>query len=110
TSAYYTDSSLIFRLELSRCPTGTTINISGNNFIANSVITISFDGSPIATNPGTITANSTGGFTGSIIVPSSSIAGLHTVNARDASSNSASAQFTVSTTAALTIRTQNNVI
>src|SRR2546426_99209 len=87
-------------------PVSTTINISGNNFIANSVITISFDGSPIATNPGTITANSTGGFTGSIIVPSSSIAGLHTVNARDASSNSASAQFTV-TTPIISLNTTN---
>src|SRR5207245_2845739 len=108
-SAQFTVTTPIISLNPTSGPTGTTVNISGNNFIANSVVTISYDGSPIATNPGTITANSTGGFTGSIIVPSSSIAGLHTVNEQDTSSNSASAQFTISTTAALTIRTQNNV-
>src|SRR3989475_1301486 len=95
-SAQFTVTTSSISLNPTSGPTGTTINISGNNFVANSVIAISYDGSPIATNPGTITANSTGGFTGSIIVPSS-IAGLHTVSAQDASSNSASAQFTVTT-------------
>src|SRR3989475_5202429 len=95
-SAQFTVTTSSISLNPTSGPTGTTINISGNNFVANSVIAISYDGSPIATNHGTITANSTGAFTGSIIVPSS-IAGLHTVSARDASSNSASAQFTVTT-------------
>src|SRR2546425_877379 len=75
-------------------PTGTTVNISGSNFAANSGITISYDNNPVTTTPTTVTANSAGGFSGSITVPSSG-AGPHTVNATDASSNSASAQFTV---------------
>src|SRR2546428_491473 len=77
-------------------PVGTTVNISGSNFAANSGITISYDNAGITTTPTTITSTSTGSFTGSITVPSS-IAGLHTVNATDASSNSASAQLTVTT-------------
>src|SRR2546428_436710 len=79
-------------------PTGTTVNISGSNFAANSGITISYDNAGIATTPTTITTTSTGSFTGSITIPSSSIAGSHTVKATDASANSASAQFTVTTT------------
>src|SRR2546427_1301593 len=78
-SAQFTVTTPSISLNPTSGPTGTTINISGSNFVANSVIVISYDGSPTATNPGTITANSTGGFTGSIIVPSSSIAGPHTV-------------------------------
>src|SRR2546427_3952626 len=79
-------------------PVGTTVNISGSNFAANSGITISYDNAGITTTPTTITSTSTGSFTGSITVPSS-IAGLHTVNATDASNNSASAQFIVKTPA-----------
>src|SRR5256712_200336 len=80
-------------------PTGTTVNISGSNFAANSGITISYDNSTIATNPVIITTDSTGSFAGSITVPTSSGAGTHTVKAADASSNSASASFTVTTPA-----------
>src|SRR3989475_4931604 len=76
-------------------PTGATVNISGSNFVPNSGIMISYDGSAITSTPTTITATSTGSFTGSITIPSSSAAGPHAVKARDASSNSASAQFTV---------------
>src|SRR2546428_8273341 len=65
-------------------PTGTTVNISGSNFAANSGITISYDNAGIATTPTTITTTSTGSFTGSITIPSSSAAGTHTVKATDA--------------------------
>src|SRR3989475_788425 len=78
-------------------PTGTTVNISGSNFAANSGITISYDNAGIATTPTTITTTSTGSFTGSITIPSSSAAGTHTVKATDGSANSASASFTVTT-------------
>src|SRR5256712_1053471 len=78
-------------------PAGTAVNISGSNFAANSGITISYDNNAITTTPATITTDSTGGFTGSITVPSSSAAGTHTVKATDASANSASASFTVTT-------------
>src|SRR2546428_3383106 len=92
-------------------PTGTTVKISGSNFVANSGITISYDNAGITTTPTTITSTSTGSFTGSITIPSSSAAGSHTVKAIDASSNSASAQFTVmtTTTSTLTVTTQDMV-
>src|SRR5947209_14443234 len=62
-------------------PAGTTVTVTGKNFAANSGITISYDGAGITT-PTTITTNSTGGFIGSITVPSSA-AGPHTVKATD---------------------------
>src|SRR2546428_11940711 len=84
-------------------PTGTTVTVTGKNFAANSGITISYDGSAITTTPTTITTDSTGSFTGSITIPSSSGAGTHTVKATDASNHPASAQFTVTTTPIATI-------
>src|SRR5205807_1941178 len=90
-------------LNPSNGPTGTTVNISGSNFAANSGVTISYENNTIATNPSIITTDSTGSFTGSITVPSSSGAGSHAVSATDASSNSASASFTVTTTPVATI-------
>src|SRR2546426_870701 len=94
-SAQFTVTTPAITLNPTSGPTGTTINISGNNFVANSVVTISYDNAGIATTPTAITATSTGAFTGSITVPSSSSAGGHTVKATDGSSNSASASFTV---------------
>src|SRR3989449_10305180 len=73
-------------------PAGTAVTVTGKNFAANSGITISYDGSAITTTPTTVTTDSTGGFTGSITVPSSA-AGPHTVKATDASNHPASAQF-----------------
>src|SRR5205807_7227222 len=78
-------------------PAGTTVTVTGKNFAANSGITISYDGAGITT-PTTITTNSTGGFIGSITVPSSA-AGPHTVKARDAAAHPASASLTVTTPA-----------
>src|SRR5438445_1474394 len=89
-------------------PAGTTVTVTGSNFTANSGITISYDGTAVATTPGTITASSSGGFSAAFTVPTSA-AGSHTVNAKDAASNSASAQFTVttSTTSTLGVKTQD---
>src|SRR2546427_2189696 len=102
-SAQLTVTTPSISLSPSSGPTGTTVNISGSNFVANSAVTISYDGSAITTTPTAITTTSTGSFTGSITVPSSSGAGLRTVNAADASSNSASASFSVTTTPVATI-------
>src|SRR5439155_549682 len=63
--------------------TGTAVTVSGSNFAPNSGITITYDGAGIATTPTTITTTSTGSFSGSIIIPSSSSAGSHTVKATD---------------------------
>src|SRR5438445_3192345 len=79
-------------------PTGTSVIVTGSNFVANSGITVKLDGTNLATIPATITTTSTGGFTASISIPSTSAIGLHSVSATDASANSASAQFTVTAT------------
>ena len=84
-------------------PTGTTVTVTGINFKGNTAITTTYDGAAITTNPATITSTSTGGFTESITIPSTSTAGPHTVSAKSSGSNLASAQFTVTTTPLSTI-------
>src|SRR5947208_12390330 len=83
-------------------PTGTSVTVTGSNFVANSAITISYDNTAITTNPATVTTTSTGSFSATITIPASTAA-PHTISATDASSNSASAQFTVTTTPVATI-------
>src|SRR3989454_663076 len=84
-------------------PAGTTVTVTGINFKGNTAITTTYDGAAITTNPATITTTSTGGFTESITIPSTSTAGPHTVSAKSSGSNLASAQFTVTTTPLSTI-------
>ena len=78
-------------------PAGTTVTITGSLFLPGSVVTISYDGTAVATTPATITTDLSGGFSATFTVPAST-AGSHTVSAKDAASNSASAQFTVTAT------------
>src|SRR2546428_89782 len=112
SSASATTSPATTQASISLSPTsgnaGTTVTVIGSNFTANSGITISYDGTAVATTPGTITTSSSGGFSAAFTVPTSA-AGSHTVNAKDAASNSASAQFTVttSTTSTLGVKTQD---
>src|SRR3989441_10038228 len=78
-------------------PAGTTVTVTGSNFATSTTITISYDGAAITTNPATVTSTSTGGFTETITIPSTSTAGPTTSNAKTAASNIASATFTVTT-------------
>src|SRR5207245_8619241 len=78
-------------------PAGTTVTVTGINFKGNTAITTTYDGVAITTNPATVTSTSTGGFTESITIPSTSTAGSHTVSAKSSGSNLASATFTVTT-------------
>ena len=73
---------------------GSTVSVSGSGFAANSLITIKFDATNQNTSPAVITTVSTGSFSATFVVPASAI-GSHTVASVDASSNSASATFTV---------------
>src|SRR5438132_785660 len=41
---------------------GSSITVTGTNFASSSGITVSYDGSAVSTNPGTITTSSSGGF------------------------------------------------
>src|SRR2546428_9009840 len=77
---------------------GTTVTVTGSLFFPSSDVTVSYDGTAVATNPSTITTDLTGGFSATFTVPASA-AGSHTVSANDAVSDSASAQFTVTSTA-----------
>src|SRR5438445_10362676 len=82
-------------------PAGTTVTVTGSLFLPDSVVTISYDGTTVTTTPGTIITDLTGSFSATFTVPAST-AGSHTVNATDALSNSASVQFTVTTSISLT--------
>src|SRR5438445_9850276 len=73
-----------------------TVTFTGTTSSPSTGITISYDGTAVATTPGTITTDTSGGFSATFKVPSST-EGPHTVTAKDASSNSASAQFTFTT-------------
>src|SRR2546428_1229295 len=97
-SAQFTVTTPSVSLNPTSGPTGTSVTVTGSNFVANSGITVKLDGTNLATTPATITTTSTGGFTASFTIPSTSAAGLHTLSATDASANSASAQFTVTAT------------
>src|SRR2546425_5140016 len=77
-------------------PAGTTVTITGSLFLPDSVVTISYDGTAVTTTPGTITTDLSGGFSATFTVPASTV-GSHTVSAKDAASNSASAQFIITT-------------
>src|SRR2546428_119512 len=89
-------------------PSGTVVKVTGNHFSPNSAITIKYDTSLVSTTPAVITTDSAGSFTGTFTVPSSTT-GSHTVSAADASTKSASTQFTVTTTSTLTVNTQDRV-
>src|SRR3989475_1389680 len=89
-------------------PAGSTIAVSGNTFLSNSAVTISYDGAAVTTNPGTITTDSSGSFTATFTEPAPST-GSHTVIAKDAASGLASAQFTVTSTTTTISLTVNSV-
>jgi hypothetical protein len=74
-------------------PIGTSVTVTGSNFIYNSTITINFDGNPMNTNPVTISAGPTGNFSATFNTPLDS-AGIKQVSVTDGV-NSPYANFTV---------------
>src|SRR3989442_3060105 len=78
-------------------PAGSTIAVSGNSFLSNSAVTVSYDSAAVTTNPGAITTDSSGSFKATFTEPAPAT-GSHTVIAKDAASGLASAQFTVTST------------
>src|SRR5438445_429877 len=91
-SAQYTVTPSI-SLSPTTGPTGTIVTIKGTGFAASSGITVTYSGASVTTTPGTISTNSTGGFTATFTVPAS-VAAPHTVVATDGS-HTASKKFTV---------------
>jgi hypothetical protein len=88
-------------------PVGTTVTVTGSNFITNSIMAINFDGNSIATNPSTVTANATGWFSATFNFNVNDTAGVKQVLASDGV-NSASANFTV--TPSITLSPTNGPI
>ncbi|MEM2759964.1 MAG: IPT/TIG domain-containing protein [Nitrososphaerales archaeon] len=72
---------------------GTTVTVTGTNFVANTPVTIKLDGNAIATNPASVTTTSTGTFTATITIPSIAV-GSHTVSVT-VGTKTASATFTL---------------
>jgi hypothetical protein len=69
---------------------GDTVTVSGTGFNANLPVTIYFD----ATSRGTVTANTTGAFSGFTFTVPESYRGTHMVKGTDASGNYATVDFT----------------
>ena len=87
---------------------GTTVTATGTTFSPSHAITLTYDGTALITSPSTITSNSTGGFSATFQVPTST-AGTHQVQATDGT-NTYSALFTVasgSSTISLNTNTTN---
>ena len=88
----YVDTALT--LSPSSGPVGKTVSMAGSTFSSLHTITITWDGSTLATNPSVITSNLTGGFQATFQVPTSTI-GSHKVQATDGT-NTHSTLFTIS--------------
>ncbi len=73
---------------------GTTINVTGSNFIDNSIININFAGNPTTTSPYPIAADPTGSFSATFNFNFNDSAGINQVMASDGV-NSAFANFNV---------------
>src|SRR2546422_9609298 len=84
-------------------PAGTTVTVTGINFKGNTAITTTYDGAAITTNPATVTSTSTGSFTATITVPSTSTACRSPSTANHSKKKLASTQFTVTTAPVPTI-------
>ncbi len=89
-TAVYRDTAIA--LAPSRGSVGNAVSVTGTTFSPSHTITLTWDGSTLATNPSVITSNLTGGFTATFQVPASTV-GSHKVTATDAT-NTHSALFT----------------
>jgi len=76
-------------------PIGSSVNMTGSGFAASQPVIVTFAGSTIQTIPVSFNTNGVGFFNASFTVPTGQTAGGKTVNATDASSNSAIATFTL---------------
>ena len=88
-TAVYRDTGLT--LSPTSGPTGTTVSVTGIAFSNNHQVTLTWDGT---TSLGTVTTDSTGGFSTTFQVPTAPN-GSHTVQATDGAGNIHSAPFTV---------------
>ncbi len=73
---------------------GTSVTVTGSNFVDNSNININFDGNPTVTNPSSIVADASGSFSATFIFSYNDTAGIKQISASDGF-NSAFANFAV---------------
>jgi len=76
---------------------GNTLTIEGNGFDANKTMTITWGGSAIATNPATVTTNSSGAFSANITIPGTQ-AGNYTVTVSDSTNVATATVIVIATT------------
>lgn len=62
---------------------GSSVTATGTTFLPSHVVTLSLDGTNLATNPASVVTNSTGGFIATFMIPAGISTGLHTVSATD---------------------------
>jgi len=74
---------------------GKPVEVSGTGFGEKEVITITFDGYAVFTDPILIKTNRKGSFSGSFFVPSYAMSGISKIEASDGSFNTAEAQLTI---------------
>jgi hypothetical protein len=72
---------------------GSSVTVSGSGFNPNSVITLRFDSTTLATSPIVVTTTPAGTFSGMITVPTGVAVGGHTISATDESGRIGSTVF-----------------
>ena len=91
-TAVFKDTALVLNPTGGLAGTSITVTVTGTTFLANHVITLTYDSATLVTNPAKITSNSAGGFSATFQVPPGSV-GPHLVQATDGT-NTHSALFT----------------
>ena len=108
---YANTTFLVTTSNISVSPTngsiGTTVTVTGSNFVDNSNINMNFDGNPTVTSPSSIVADASGSFSATFIFSFNDSAGTKQIAANDGF-NSAFANFAV--TPAITINPTNGPI
>jgi hypothetical protein len=85
-------------------PPGSTVSITGHGFFgADFIRSVTFDGTPVATNPTPIPTDDAGNFHASFTVPAGAAVGNHTVVATGQMGGTAQAPFTVAAPNALAL-------
>ncbi len=80
---------------------GDQVTVTGTGFDASKAVTVTFDGSPVTTEPASVATSDKGSFTAKFNVPAAGQGG-HEVKASDASGYSLSATFTIGAKITLT--------
>lgn len=88
---------------------GNTATLSGVAMGANNNLSFTFAGSPLTTNPTTVTTNSTGGFSGVTFTIPATSNGVKTINATNNAGISATASYSVNPSSFSSSPTSGNV-